>query len=91
MEKAFLVKIEGRVTGVGFRYGALRFAAGLPGLRGYVRNVARGEVEAWVQGPEAAVEPMVAWLRHGPSCAVVTNITVSPVAADMDSPPFTIE
>ncbi len=91
MEKAFLVRIEGRVTGVGFRYSALAHAAGLPELRGYVRNVAYGRVESWVQGPEDQVENMVNWLRHGPSCAVVTDMTISPVTLRADLPHFTIE
>jgi len=71
MDVAYLVKIRGRVTGVGFRYSALRQAASWPELRGYIRNVSEDEVEAVVQGSEEQVNAMRAWLRSGPPYARV--------------------
>ena len=91
MESALLVRIEGRVTGVGFRYYTLQAAAGFPDLCGYVRNVGYGEVEVWLQGPESQVAEMLAWLRHGPSHARVTDVTVSAVTPRSDLVSFTVE
>ncbi|MDD3118093.1 MAG: acylphosphatase [Victivallales bacterium] len=91
MACALLVKVEGRVTGVGFRYSAMRFAAGLPGLHGYIRNTAYDAVEAWIQGPEAEVARMLEWLRHGPSSALVVRVAVNSVTPRDDLPFFTIQ
>jgi len=79
MEQAFLINISGRVTGVGFRYSVLQWAAALPHLQGYVRNVGYGEVEVLVQGPEAQVEAMIAKLRRGPPYARIDRLIVNPV------------
>ena len=79
MEKALLVKIEGRVTGVGFRYCAKRQAAEFSGLKGYVRNLGYGEVEVLVQGPENEVEQMVCRLRQGEPPARVDRFSLFPV------------
>lgn len=70
---AFRVLIEGRVTGVGFRWSALSFARNLPDLCGYVSNVAPGCVEALVQGPKVQVDSMLEWLKNGPSYARVDS------------------
>jgi len=66
METAYKVSIKGRVTGVGFRYSTLIKSAEFPSLKGYVSNVAYGEVEVFVQGDEKEVEQMLAWLKEGP-------------------------
>ncbi len=66
METAYKVSIKGRVTGVGFRYSTLDKSAEFPSLKGYVRNVAHGEVEVFLQGDEKEVDQMLAWLRGGP-------------------------
>ncbi|MEP6705591.1 MAG: acylphosphatase, partial [Acidobacteriota bacterium] len=47
--------IRGRVQGVGYRYFAQRSAARHQ-IRGYVRNLDDGRVEAYAQGAERAVE-----------------------------------
>lgn len=49
MGKALQVFYEGRVQGVGFRYTALRLAAGFD-VSGYVRNLPDGRVEMVVAG-----------------------------------------
>ncbi|MGV8894965.1 MAG: acylphosphatase [Rhodoglobus sp.] len=68
--------VRGEVQGVGFRYFALREATHL-GLAGYVRNRRDGAVELEVEGPEAAVDRMLSWLKHGPASAVVDSLDVS--------------
>lgn len=66
METAYRISIKGRVTGVGFRYSTLIKSAEFPSLKGYVSNVAHGEVEVFVQGDEKEVDQMLAWLKEGP-------------------------
>jgi len=69
--------ISGRVQGVGFRY-ALADEARARNLGGWVRNRRDGTVEAVVAGPEAEVEAVIAWARHGPPAARVTGVSVGP-------------
>lgn len=69
------VLISGRVQGVGFRWAAAEAARGL-GLRGAVRNLRDGRVEAVLDGDPAAVDEMVGWLHHGPPTATVESVEV---------------
>ena len=79
MKKAYLVKIGGRVTGVGFRFSTVEKAREYPSLCGYVRNVGYGEVEALIQGETDEIEQMLLWLRHGPSWARVDEFNLNEV------------
>jgi len=76
-EIAYHVIVEGRVTGVCFRWAALDYAKDLSSLRGYIRNASYDKVEAVIQGSETHVELMLNWLRHGPSSARVDNIQIN--------------
>lgn len=69
------VLVSGRVQGVGFRWHT-HSRAGELGLSGWVRNLPDGRVEAWVEGPEPAVEGLLAWLGKGPPAARVTGLEV---------------
>jgi acylphosphatase len=69
------VVVSGRVQGVFFRDTCRREAA-RHGVAGWVRNRPDGSVEAVFEGPPDAVGAMVAWSRHGPSRAEVTDTTV---------------
>ena len=71
-----LLKIEGRVQGVGFRYFMQRRARAL-GVTGWVRNRADGGVEAVVQGSAEAVDAIIAVARHGPPSAKVTGVRIA--------------
>ena len=44
------------------------------GLAGWVRNLASGDVEALVHGPEPAVQRLIAACRSGPPLARVTGV-----------------
>ncbi len=68
--------VSGHVQGVFYRASAQRQAAAL-GLRGWVRNLADGRVEAVAEGPVAAVRQLVAWSRTGPPNAYVTAVEVT--------------
>jgi acylphosphatase len=76
-----LLRIEGRVQGVGFREACVQRACAL-GVTGYVRNRRDGAVEVLLQGPADAVARMQAWLHEGPPLVRVDRVTVSsaPVA-----------
>lgn len=69
------VTISGRVQGVGFRYSLGERATQL-GLKGWVRNLFDGRVEAAFEGPPGEVEAAVAWCRRGPAGARVDEVTV---------------
>ena len=70
-----LAVVRGVVQAVGFRYYAQAEARRL-GLAGLVRNHRDGSVEVQVEGPEASVNAMIEWLRHGPPSAQVDTLHV---------------
>jgi acylphosphatase len=76
---AFFARVRGRVQGVGFRYSAIREAKRLK-LKGWVRNAANGDVEAWAEGPQAALDLFLAWLQRGPSYSRVDSVDKTDVA-----------
>lgn len=90
MEVAFKVRISGRVTGVGFRYSAVNKANAFPGLKGYVRNVGYGEVEALLQGKPEDVDQMLIWFRKGPPLARVDDLQINEVPVSPDLARFGI-
>lgn len=75
--------ISGRVQGVGYRE-ALRRQAQSSGCTGWVRNRADGSVEAIVQGPQEAIDKLIAWARRGPPAAQVLDVQVSSAQGDFD-------
>ena len=73
--KAVNVLISGRVQGVFFRHWSREQAARL-GVKGWVRNRYGGAVEGHFEGPEEAVDALVALCRSGPPMAVVDNLEI---------------
>jgi acylphosphatase len=67
--------ISGRVQGVGFRWFVQETAA-REGVTGWVRNLADGRVEAYVEGESDSVERVERALRQGPGGARVQNVRV---------------
>ncbi len=67
------VRVRGVVQGVGFRHATVREAHALK-LRGWVANLEDGSVEAMIQGPAPQIDRMLAWLRHGPPAARVSEV-----------------
>ncbi len=67
--------ISGRVQGVCFRAYARDEARSL-GLKGWVRNLPDGRVEALAQGDPAKIESFESWCRRGPSYARVREVQV---------------
>lgn len=73
--RSILVRISGRVQGVGYRDWAQRKAVAL-GLSGWVRNLANGEVEGLFNGSADAVDAMLAACHRGPQLARVDEVKV---------------
>ena len=65
--------ISGRVQGVGFRFFAQR-AAARHQVTGYVRNLKDGRVEAYAEGPPAAIEGFKHELAAGPTFSEVEQV-----------------
>lgn len=75
MKRAHLF-VSGRVQGVSFRASTRRKAREL-GVKGWVKNLPDGRVEAVAEGEEADVDKLVEWCRHGPRLASVEDVEVS--------------
>jgi acylphosphatase len=86
--RSILVRISGRVQGVGYRDWTQHKANKL-GLSGWVRNLASGEVEALLSGSAEAVEAMVAACRRGPQLARVSDIKITETT-EAASGPFAV-
>jgi DNA ligase D-like protein (predicted 3'-phosphoesterase) len=73
--KAMAVRavVRGEVQAVGYRDATLRLAQRL-GVMGWVRNGEDGGVLVHAEGPEPAVEELVAFLREGPPGARVSDV-----------------
>lgn len=69
------VVARGVIQGVGFR-SAVRREASLAGVKGYVRNMPDGKVEAVFEGEYSAVMELVGFCERGPSGADVSGIDV---------------
>ncbi len=69
-------QVYGRVQGVYFRYFVLDTARGL-GLKGYVRNLDRGDaVEVQAEGEKLQLDILMERLKTGPPGAQVTRVKI---------------
>ena len=71
-----LAQISGRVQGVYFRAYTRDMAQSL-GLKGYVRNLPTGEVEAVFAGPRDKVDQAISWCHQGSPSSWVDKVKVS--------------
>jgi len=69
------VRIYGRVQGVWFRAHTKDIADKL-GIKGWVRNVPDGSVEAVFEGDDESVEKIIEWCHRGPPLARVERVEV---------------
>ncbi len=67
--------ITGQVQGVSFRYFTYHEALKL-GLKGWVRNLRDGSVEALFEGEPESIERVLAWCKLGPPAARVEAVRV---------------
>jgi acylphosphatase len=78
--KTRLVRVRGRVQGIGYRGACIRRATGL-GVTGWVRNRTDSSVEAMLQGSPEQIANMCAWLSEGMSAALVDELEVTEAEA----------
>ena len=69
------VYVYGLVQGVFFRANTRKVAKKL-GLRGYVRNLPDGRVEAVFEGEEDKVKKAIEWCHRGPPLARVEKVEI---------------
>jgi acylphosphatase len=69
------IYISGRVQGVGFRANARQKAQSI-GVKGWIKNLFDGRVEAVVEGDKETVSQMMKFLKRGPSFANVTDVEI---------------
>jgi acylphosphatase len=81
--------INGRVQGVGFRY-FVRHHARREGLRGWVRNLFDGRVEAFGVGEADQIARFEAHIRSGPAGARVAYVDVREEMPDTSAIDFQI-
>lgn len=67
--------VEGRVQGVFYR-ASMKEMADIYGVKGWVRNLPSGEVEAVAEGDSNAIDDLVKWCRQGPPNAAVDQVCV---------------
>ncbi len=84
------IRVVGVVQGVWFRQSTVDEARRL-GLKGAVRNLSDGSVEAEAEGERPAVEKLVRWCQRGPPSARVDGVEVEWAAHRGDLGPFHIE
>ena len=73
-----LVRVYGRVQGIGYREACVGRAREM-GVTGWVRNRMDGSVEVLLQGSPQQLADMCIWLRDGMTWALVDEIEVTPV------------
>jgi acylphosphatase len=79
------LRVYGSVQGVYFR-ATMREVARYYGVKGWVRNVPDGSVEAVLEGPRKAVEEVVKWALRGPPAARVEKLVakIEPYQGEFD-------
>jgi acylphosphatase len=75
-----LVRVRGRVQGVGYRYACVQQARVL-GVTGWVRNRMDDSVEAMLQGTPEQLQRMCDWMRDEMPAALVEHMESSEVPA----------
>jgi acylphosphatase len=76
MEKSLQINVSGRVQGVGFRYYTQK-AARARGLKGFVKNLANGDVYIEVQGLQDQLTAFSEEVKRGPILARVDKMLVN--------------
>jgi len=78
----WLVRVYGRVQGIGYREACVRHAR-TQGITGWVRNRMDESVEVMLQGSPKQLADMCSWLRDGMPAALVDKLDVTQLP-----PPF---
>ncbi len=75
--------VSGKVQGVGFRMYTRQKAQQLS-VRGYVRNLANGDVEIVAIGATEQVDALLQWAESGPPSARVNNLEIEAIALNLE-------
>lgn len=86
----YLVKVCGRVQGVGFRYFA-EYTAASYDLTGYVENCDDGTVRMEVQGKESGINDFLAKIRRGNTFVRVDDMVTKRIEVDTDERRFRVK
>ncbi len=68
-----IIRVYGRVQGVGFRYSAQQIATSM-GIFGYIANEADGSVYIEAEGSTEQLNQFIEWCRKGPSRAIIQDV-----------------
>jgi acylphosphatase len=91
MEKASaLVRVYGRVQGVGFRF-FVREQANRMGIKGWVRNMADGGVEMFAQGDRESLDIFLERVKKGPAFGHVEKFNIDWITSEKKYDEFTIK
>jgi acylphosphatase len=69
------LRIVGKVQGVYFRNN-MKLIAAENNVKGWVRNLREGSVEAILEGKKSDVHKVIKWSHSGPTNAVVAKVTL---------------
>ncbi len=72
----YIIRVSGRVQGVGFRYYTHRTAL-KHNINGFVKNMLDGSVYIEAEGDQGEIATFISWCRKGPGFARVTHIDIS--------------
>jgi acylphosphatase len=75
MKQGAIIKVFGKVQGVGFRYYTQRKAVEL-GITGFVQNRPDGSVYIEAEAEEEDLDRFILWCHEGPAWARVTKVQV---------------
>ena len=70
------VFVSGSVQGVFFRL-KTKHNAHRYNVKGWVRNLPDGRIEAIFEGKKEAVKALIEFCKHGPPSAIVTNVNLT--------------
>ncbi|GAB4320042.1 MAG: acylphosphatase [Bacteroidales bacterium] len=73
MKKRYIIRVQGRVQGVGYRFSCMETAYKL-GIHGYVKNLQDRSVYIEAEGEENDLQKFLRWCAKGPLWARVTDI-----------------
>ncbi len=78
MKKAAIIKVYGRVQGVGFRFYTNKKAAEL-NISGFVQNKTDGSVYIEAQGNELDLQTFTDWVKVGTQWSIVNKVEIQHV------------
>ncbi len=83
------LNITGRVQGVFYRAETQKQADKL-GIKGYVKNLANGSVEAVIEGEPSVVSQMIEWCRKGPAISKVNSVETQEISSNSSYSTFEV-